>query len=133
MAGHDDIDEARAATITANIDRAFAFVADAIDDPRLLDLIPDGSKLVIREVWIDSRYLRLAAFLPKEGAEWGARVTGRVGEVDRAGDERTAPPIDPEVLAVTGHGADAEEAIANLEADLNAIVLRGDRQVRRFG
>ncbi len=77
MADQDDvIDEAGAATITANIERAFAFMADVIDDPRILELVPDGSRLVIGEAWIGGQHLRLVAFRLKDADRWGARVIG---------------------------------------------------------
>jgi len=135
MADHDNgIDEARAATITANIERAFGFVADVIDNPRILDLIPDGSSLAIREAWIGRLHLRLTAYRPTESSRWGARVTGIVDGRAGPGAERPTPPIDPEILAAVGDGADAGEAFANLEAELRAIGLGADAgRARRFG
>lgn len=50
MSYSDDIDDAQAALIDRRIGQAFAFVKDVIDNPQLLDEIPDGSELGFADV-----------------------------------------------------------------------------------
>jgi hypothetical protein len=95
----DGIDEARAATITANIDRAFAFVADVIDDPAILERIPDDPRRVIREARVGGHHLRLAAYRPEVSERWGISVTGGIGEADVSGENLPTRPIAPEIMA----------------------------------
>lgn len=43
----DGIDEARAATITKNIDLAFRSIAEMLDDPSKIEQVPDGATLFV--------------------------------------------------------------------------------------
>ncbi len=76
---HDrsDVDSVPAAQITERIDQTFDFVRDVIDDPQILETIPNGSELVFRDAMDQEHSIRLTAYLPKHpGARWGARASG---------------------------------------------------------
>lgn len=114
MTSQHSIDPAEAAQITENLDRAFDFMRDVIDDPYILETIPDGSMLIFRNISLDGQIVRLIAFLPKQpGVRWGARVSGVV-------------PLDAP-LAARGLGSDgpsvggyetADAALDALEAEI---------------
>jgi hypothetical protein len=77
MTSRRNIDPAEAAQITERIDQFFNFVRDAIDDPRIIEAIPNGSELMFRDVEHQGQSIRLTAYLSKDpGARWGARVSG---------------------------------------------------------
>lgn len=67
----------RDATIRANIDRAFDFLADVYDDPSVLARVPDGSTLAFREIDLRGHLYRLTAAQRKDTVEgWTAVISG---------------------------------------------------------
>lgn len=122
--GRPVIDPIRASQITERIDQGFDFVQDVIDNPQILETIPNESMLmfryVLRRVWT----MRLTAYLPKHpGARWGARVTGMTPTaipIDSPSSVTLAPRDDIARLpTVAGHDT-AEAALDALEAELGA-------------
>lgn len=72
-----DIDEFEAALITHRIGQSFAFVRDVLNNPALLELIPDKVELVFRDFTANERDFRLTAYSVSDTNEiWEARVTG---------------------------------------------------------
>jgi hypothetical protein len=128
MSQHDDIDDARAALIDQRIGQSFEFLGDVIEDPRLLDAIPDGSRLAFRDVTIRGVRFRLTAYqAPERRDRWGALVTGYSRAESRNGDSghsagdhaRFAPAGSlPDIQL----GKTARPALDALEAELRALV-----------
>lgn len=117
MSQHDDIDDAQAALIDKRIGYAFDFIGDVIDDPRLLDAIPDGSRLAFRDVVLGGFSFRLTAYLPPEARDrWSALVTGHcsIGSQDEA-------EMAPTPSAFTT-GKTAVSALDVLEAELRMLM-----------
>jgi hypothetical protein len=50
MNGYNEIDTARGAQIDRRLGQSFALARDVIDDPSILDDIPDGSRLTFRDI-----------------------------------------------------------------------------------
>lgn len=93
MNQHDDIDDARATLIDQRISQAFDFLADVIDDPDVLETIPDGATLAFRDVAIRRYRFRLTAYRPPGSGEgWMARVTGYTRSGSRNGAK--ARPVE---------------------------------------
>jgi hypothetical protein len=128
MSHRDDIDEARATLIDHRIDQSFEVLGDLIAEPRLLDAIPDGSKLAFRDVSIRGDQFRLAAFQePEAGGHWGALVTGytQVESQDGAStcsamDRGKSAPVDN--LPDIQFRKSAQSAVDALEAELRALI-----------
>ncbi|MBA2598794.1 MAG: hypothetical protein H0V00_19405 [Chloroflexia bacterium] len=124
----DDIDEARAALIDQRIGQTFDFLSDVIDDPKLLEAIPDGSKLAFRDITIRRYQFRLTASRPRDPAErWTARVTGYTKPGARHGTNAGAVenPMHPPhgiPLPEAQTGATAPAALDALEAELRGLV-----------
>jgi hypothetical protein len=135
--GKSDVDSVPAAQITERIDQTFDFVRDVIDDPRILETIPNGSELVFRDAVDQERSIRLTAYLPKHpGARWGARVSG-VTSTATAG----APPPS-ETRATPDHGGGwpsvagfdtSDAALDALVAELRAFAPSGWAARRAIG
>lgn len=127
MNQYDDIDDARAALIDHRIGQSFEFLGDIIADPRLLDAIPDGSRLAFRDVAIGPFRFRLTAYRPPDARDcWHALVTGR-HDADSQ-DESETPPNPPLIgrsgaaQPVVATGKTATSALDALEAELRALV-----------
>lgn len=72
-----DFDDEEAALIDKRLGQGFNFMRDAIDNPRMLEVIPSGSQLTFRDVEIADHQFRLVAYQPPGSAErWAARLTG---------------------------------------------------------
>lgn len=122
--GRPDIDPIRASQITERIDQGFDFVRDMIDNPQILETIPNESMLMFRDVLRRGWTMRLTAYLPKlPGARWGARVTGMTPTampIDSHLRENPAPCDNVDRLpSVAGYDT-AEAALDALEAELGA-------------
>lgn len=117
MSRYDDIDDARAALIDQRIGQSFEFLGDVIDDPRLLDAIPDGSRLAFRDVALGGFSFRLTADQhPDTRDRWIALVTGRHG----AGSEgETESSRKPDASAT---GKTAALALDALELELREFL-----------
>ena len=78
MSKFTGIDDKRAAQITERIGETFAFMHDVLDDPAILDAIPDGAEIELRNVTIGEHAYRIVAFRSETHPEhWLARTTGR--------------------------------------------------------
>lgn len=127
MSQHDDIDDARAALIDQRIGQAFDFLADVIEDARLLDVVPDGSRLAFRDVAIGEFRFRLAAYqAPDAGDGWSALVTGCHSASSEDGPKAHLPaatslPRATEPVAFAT-GKTAVLALDALEAELRTLV-----------
>lgn len=134
MTDRHDIDPARAALITERIDQTFDFVRDVIENPQILETIPNGSMLMFRDVVHQRKSIRLTAYLPKHpGARWGARVTGA------APNTSVGAPPPSESRASWDHGErwphvagydTSDAALDALEGELRNLVRSG-RMARR--
>jgi hypothetical protein len=126
MSDHD-IDPARAALIDRRIAQTFAFLRDVIEEPQLLEDIPEGSELRFRDVVWHQTEVRLTAHPSKDyPGYWTARITGpasiavharhwEVPEEFRGkgmGGKYLSPPPFPEV------GSTPESALNALEEKL---------------
>lgn len=114
----DGIDDARAARITANIDRAFAFASDVFGDPPLLRRIADGSTLAFREVDVAGQVWRLTAFRAPGATGWVALPTHHEAAAGASG------AAEPDEIMPTLRAAapSADDALDSLEAKLRATV-----------
>jgi hypothetical protein len=109
-----DIDEAEAAIITQRIGQTFGFVRDVLDNPALLEIIPDKSRLVFRDIIVKEIGLRLTAFpSPAHPGMWEARITGPP-ELAKRAQASAAPQTPP-----PGIGESAERALDALEDALH--------------
>ena len=122
--GFFDVDSVQAARITERIDQFFDFVRDVIDDPQILETIPDGSELAFRNAVGEDQLIRMTAYLPKHpGARWGARVTGVTPTTDAVasapGKHQTLRD-DVERLPTVAGCDTAEAALDALEAEISA-------------
>jgi hypothetical protein len=128
MSQHDDMDETRAALIDHRIGQSFEFLGDVIAEPRLLDAIPDGSKLAFRDVTICGDQFRLTAFqAPEAGGHWGALVTGHTQVESQVGtstcsakDRVKSAPVDD--LPDIQFRKSAQSALDALEAELRTLI-----------
>jgi hypothetical protein len=124
MTDRRDIDPEEAAQITERIGQSFNFVRDAIANPRMLEEIPNGSKLRFRDILCDGQGVRLTAYLPNESdAQWDARVSGPVTDAipERSLTAKHQPPWFHEgrYLNVAGYDT-AEAALDALEAAISS-------------
>jgi hypothetical protein len=72
------IDDKRAAQITERIGETFDFMRDVLDDPSLLEEIPDESEIELRTVTIGEHPYRIVAYRAESNPQrWIARTTGR--------------------------------------------------------
>ncbi len=122
--GRPDIDPKRASQITERIDQGSDFVRDVIDNPQILETIPNESMLKFRYVLRRGWTTRLTAYLPKHpGARWGARVTGMTPTailIDSRSSPTQAPRDEVERLpSVDGYDT-AEAALDALETQIGA-------------
>lgn len=124
MNSRRDFDPAETAQVAERIDRFFAFMRDAIDDPRIIEAIPNDSELTFRDVVRRGRTMRLTAYLPKHpGARWGARVTGiapTAVPVASSSTETQEPRDDADRWPRVDGYDTAEAALDALEAAIDA-------------
>lgn len=117
MSQYDDIDDARAELIDQRIGQSFDFLGDLIDDPRLLDAIPDGSRLAFRDVVLGGFLVRLTAYRPPDARDqWTALVTGGRGADSRDQTESAPKP------GASATGKTAALALDALESDLRSLL-----------
>jgi hypothetical protein len=120
----DELTEGQVATIERRLDQAFAFFRDVLENPELLEEIPDGSTLRFSEVMIGDVTFQLTAY-PDIGPNWvwTAKVTGPADKVvmgreradaSRFGTEETRGSTSTPI----GHGHTAEDALSALEDKL---------------
>lgn len=83
------------------ITQAFAFLRDVIDDPGVIDAIPDGASVAIRECSIGGHRIRLVAAQAPDGGSWEARATA----LAPASDGVSALPTGLRHLAGAGDSA----------------------------
>jgi hypothetical protein len=111
------IDDERAALISQRIGETFDFVRDVIEDPAILEEIPDGSEIDIRHVMIDSHVYHIVAFRSESDSErWIARTTGR-SIVDDSSDRRLSMLIRLE------SDISAKAAMDSVESALQAAAV----------
>jgi hypothetical protein len=119
------INPSRAALITKRLAQAFAFARDVIDAPRILEVIPDGSTLLFRDVEYHGEQVRLTAHPAQDRPGWWtARITGPAQLATESrrwepplgtqgmGGKWSSPPTFPE------HGPTANDALDALEEKL---------------
>jgi hypothetical protein len=116
-----DLTPEQIATIDQRLDQTIAFIRDVVDDPVILEEIPDGSTLRFLDVTIGDNAIRLTAY-PDAGPAWSwtARVTGpanwaaigRKPVSARLSDNGGMRDVSP------AHGQTAEEALSALEEKL---------------
>lgn len=137
MTSRRDFDPAEAAQITERIDQFFTFVRDAIDDPRIIEAIPNDSELMFRDVVHQGLSIRLTAYLPKHpGARWGARVTGmtlNAVAVAPPSSELQTPRDGVERYPTVAGYDTAEAALDALEAEIGAVEQSGTVPRRAAG
>jgi hypothetical protein len=68
----------QAAMIDQRLGQAFAFLRDVLDNPGVLEEIPDGAMLRHRDVVLPETgvYVRLTAYRTEGAPHWSATVTG---------------------------------------------------------
>jgi hypothetical protein len=72
----DDIDDHRAKTIDQRIRQSFAFAQDVVENPSILEEIPDGSTLAFLDTETAGSHVRLTASRRANiDAKWTARAT----------------------------------------------------------
>ena len=114
MSDPDFIDDERAARITKRIGETFDFARDVLDDPSILDEIPDGAEIEIRHVTVSGQTYHIVAFRSEFGPErWVARTTGWTSS-ETVGDR-------PFSVSIRLHSSvSAEAAIDGVKAALKA-------------
>jgi hypothetical protein len=76
MSDRNAIDDQRAAQITERIGETFDFMRDVLDDPSLLDEIPDEAEIELRNVTVGEHAYRIVAYRSESDPErWIARTT----------------------------------------------------------
>ena len=77
MSDPNAIDRERAAQITQRIGETFDFARDVLNDPTILDEIPDGAEIVNRNVTVQDQVYHIVAYRDdREREQWIARTTG---------------------------------------------------------
>lgn len=72
------INDKQAEQITKRIGETFDFARDVLDDPSILEEIPDGAEINIRHVAVSGHTYHIVAYRSESGPErWVARTTGR--------------------------------------------------------
>ncbi len=78
MSDSNTLDRERTAQITDRIGETFDFARDVLHDPSILDEIPDGAELGLRNVTVQEQTYHIVAYRSEsEPACWIARTTGR--------------------------------------------------------
>jgi hypothetical protein len=104
----------RAAQITKRIGETFDFARDVLDDPSILEEIPDGAEIELRQVVISGQTYNIVAYRSEAGPErWIARTTGRAGS-DNHRDRHFSVSIQ------LHSSVSAEAAMDGVEAALRA-------------
>ena len=114
MSQRNAIDDKRAAQITERIGETFEFMRDVLDDPAILEEIPDEAEIELRNVTIGERAYRIVAYRSESSPErWFARTTGRTN-LDRS------PGLSFWVSIRLVSGVSAEAAMNGVESALRA-------------
>ena len=114
MRERNAIDDKRAAQITERIGETFAFMRDVLDDPAILEEIPDGAEIELRNVTIGEHGYHIVAYRAESNPErWLARTTGRTN-LDLAPHRRFW--VSVRLLS----GVSAEAAMNSVESALRA-------------
>ena len=114
MNDRNAIDPERAAQITERIGETFAFMRDVLDEPAILEEIPDGAEIEIRQVTISGQVYRIVAYRSESGPErWIARTTGQMSPDHIRGHEFS-------VSIRLSSTVSAEAAMDGVEAALRA-------------
>jgi hypothetical protein len=125
------IDDATALLIEQRIDQAFAFMYDVIDDPDVLEEIPDGSRLEFRDIDCQGIRLRLTAYpSPDRAGWWIARITGpaEIAAAARSlASKWESPPTSP------AGGPTAEAALDTLAEKLRGADFPNQNVRRAVG
>jgi hypothetical protein len=81
-----DLSDDQAAEVDQGIERFGEFMRDVLQQPKIVNDIPDGSTLSLHRLNLPqySQPVRLTAFRPKHAERWSVRVTG-------FGDQEPAP------------------------------------------
>lgn len=78
MNRRNTFDPERIAQINERIRETFDFARDVIDDPTILDDMPDVADIDLRNVTVDSHTYHIVAYRSKSDPDrWVARTTGR--------------------------------------------------------
>lgn len=78
MSDSNAINRERTAQITERIGETFDFARDVINDPTILDEIPDGAEIGLRNITIREQIYHVVAYhAESEPERWVARTTGR--------------------------------------------------------
>ena len=132
----DELSDERIATIELRLDQAFAFCRDVLENPALLEEIPDGSTLRFSDVIIEDAVFHLTAY-PDTGPNWmwTAKVTGPADKIvnwrERAGASRFGTEeTRGSAAAHSAHGHTAEDALSALETTLRDTPPHRDADFR---
>ncbi|MGH8010683.1 MAG: hypothetical protein ACREQ3_27130 [Candidatus Binatia bacterium] len=78
MSDSNGIGREKSAQITERIGETFDFARDVLNDPTILEEIPDGAEIGLRNVTIQEQIYHIVAYRPEgESNRWVARTTGR--------------------------------------------------------
>jgi hypothetical protein len=125
MSDRNAIDNERAAQITERIGETFDFMRDVLDDPSLLEEIPDESEIELRTVTIGEHAYRIVAYRAESNPQrWIARTTGR-SNLDLPRDRRFWVSIQ------LHSDVSAEAAMNSVESALRAAA-ENDRFAHRI-
>lgn len=114
MSSHNAIDDARAAKITERIGETFDFMRDVLDDPSLLQEIPDEAEIELRNVTVGEDEYRIVAYRSGSAPDrWIARTTGHTNR-----DSSRAHRFWVSVRLLSG--VSAEAALNSVESALRA-------------
>ena len=119
MSRQRHLDPEQIAKINERIRETFDFARDVIDDPTILEEIPDGAELDTRHVIIDPHVYHIVAFRSDRDPDiWVARTTGRSN-----GDESAA--ASSSMLIRHESDISAKAAMDSVESALQAAVRSG--------
>lgn len=123
----DELSPEAVAKISRNIHLVFDFLDAVVDQPEVLERLPDEGQAAVRSVDLFGHTYLLAAFKPPEEAAWTAHVV-RSTPTDGApasqrpvtDDRRDAHDQTAIVTTATATRATADDAFDALEHDLRA-------------
>jgi hypothetical protein len=125
MSDATEFNAEQAAQITERIGETFDFVRDVLNDPTILEDIPDGANLDLRNVTIQDHIYHIVAYPAAGGTNrWIARTTGATN-VDESHDRQFSVSI--RLLS----DLSAEAAMDSVESALRAAAQR-DQAARRI-
>ena len=116
MSRHRHLEPEQIAQINERIRETFDFARDVIDDPTILEAIPDGAEIDTPHVIIDTHVYHIVAFRSDRDPDiWVARTTGRSN-----GDESAGGPSS--MLIRLESDISAKAAMDSVESALQAAV-----------